>query len=57
MDDAAIEKTINYQVDIRTKKKILFGETVVINLFKSLKIILKRLIIPSVCFARGVREE
>jgi hypothetical protein len=45
MEDAAIEVTVNNLFDIRTQKTILFGKTVVINLFKSLKMILNTLII------------
>ena len=45
MQDAAIEITKNDHFDIRTKKTILFGKTVVVNLFKSLKMILNTLII------------
>jgi predicted DCC family thiol-disulfide oxidoreductase YuxK len=43
MEDAAIEVTVNDHFDIRTKKAILFGKTVVIDLFKSLKMILHTL--------------
>jgi len=45
MQDTAIEVTVNDHFDIRTQKTILFGKTVVINLFKSLKMILNTLII------------
>ena len=45
MEDAAIEVTVNNHFDIRTQKTILFGKTVVIDLFKSLKMILNTLII------------
>jgi len=37
MEDAAIKVTVNDHFDIRTKKAILFRKTVVIDLFKSLK--------------------
>ena len=45
MEDAAIEITVNYQFDIRTKKTIPFGKTVVINLFESFEMILNTLMI------------
>jgi len=45
MEDATIEITVNDQFDIRTKKTILFGKTVVVSLFKSLKMDLNTLII------------
>jgi hypothetical protein len=45
MEDAAIKVTVNDHFDIRTKKAILFRKTVVIDLFKSLKMILNALII------------
>ena len=45
MEDAAIEVTVDDHFDIRRKKAILFGKTVVVNLFKSLEIILNTLII------------
>jgi len=45
MENAAIEVTVNDPFDIRTKKSILFGKTVVVNLFKSLKMLLNALII------------
>jgi hypothetical protein len=41
VEDAAIEVTVDDHFDIRTKKSILFGKTVVVNLFKSLEMILK----------------
>lgn len=43
--DAAIEKTVNHPFDVGTKEAILFGKTVVIDLFKRLKMILDTLII------------
>jgi hypothetical protein len=45
MEDATIEVTVNDHFDVRTKKSILFGKTVVVNLFKSLEMILNTLII------------
>ncbi len=45
MEDAAIEVTVNNLFDIRTQKTILFGKTVVIDLSKSLEMILNTLII------------
>ena len=45
MENAAIEITVNDHFDIRTKKTILLGKTVVVNLFKYLKMILNTLII------------
>ena len=45
MEDAAIKVAVNYQFDIRTKKTIPFGKTVVVNLLKYLKMILNTLII------------
>ena len=45
MEDAAIEVTVNDRFDIRKKKAILFGKTVVVDLLKSLKMILNTLII------------
>ena len=45
MEDAAIEVTVNDHFDIRAKKTISFGKTVVITLFKSLEMILNALII------------
>ena len=47
MEDAAIEITVNHPFDIGTKKAIPFGKTVVVNLFKSLEMILNTLIILS----------
>ena len=40
MEDAAIKITVNHPFDIGTKKAIPFGKTVVVNLFKSLEMIL-----------------
>jgi hypothetical protein len=40
VENAAIEVTADDHFDIRTKKDILFGKTIVVNLFKSLKMIL-----------------
>jgi len=45
MENAAIKVTVNHPFDIGTKKAILFGKTVVVNLFKSLEMILNALII------------
>ena len=45
MEDAAIEVAIDDLPHIRPKKTILFGKAVVVNLFKSLKMILNTLII------------
>jgi hypothetical protein len=45
MENAAIEVTVDDHFDIRRKKAILFGKTVVVNLFKSLVMILNTLII------------
>ena len=45
MEDAAIEVTVNDPFDIRTQKTILFGKTVVVDLFKSLEMIFNTLII------------
>ena len=45
MENAAIEVTVNDHFGIRTKKAILFGKTVVINLLESLKMTLNTLII------------
>lgn len=45
MEDATIEVTVNDHFDGRTKKSILFGKTVVVNLFKSLEMILNAMII------------
>jgi hypothetical protein len=63
IEDAAIEITVNDHFDIRTKKAILFGKTVVINLFKSLKMILNALIIlrfrwlPRAIYRRDIGHE
>ena len=43
MEDAAIEIAVNDQFDIRPKEAILPGKTLIINLFKSLKMILNTL--------------
>jgi hypothetical protein len=45
MEDAAIEITINYLFNIRTKKTILFGKTVVVNLLELFKMVLNALVI------------
>jgi hypothetical protein len=45
VEDAAIEVTVDDHFDIRTKKTILFGKTVVVNLFKSLKMLLNTSIV------------
>ena len=45
MEDATIQITINDRLDIRTKKTILFGKTVIVDLFKSIKMILNTMII------------
>jgi hypothetical protein len=45
MEDSAIEVTVNDSFDIGAKKAILFGKTVVIDLFKSLEMIFNTLII------------
>ena len=45
MEDAAIKITVNHPFDIGTKKAIPFSKTVVVNLFKSLEMILNALII------------
>ena len=44
-EDAAIEVTVDDLFDIRAQETILFGKTVVTDLFKSLKMILNTLII------------
>ena len=55
VEDAAIEVTANDHFDIRAKKTISFGKTVVVNLFKSLKMILNALVILGILrFARAV---
>ena len=60
MEDAAIEITANNQFDIGTKETILFGKTVIVDLFKSLKMLLNTLIIlrylwfPRAIFRRDV---
>ena len=38
VEDAAIEVTVDDHFDIRTKKAILFGKTVVVDLLKFLKV-------------------
>ena len=45
MGDAAIEATVNDPFDIRAQKPVMFGKTVVVDLFKSLKMIFNTLII------------
>jgi hypothetical protein len=45
MKDAAIEVSANDPFDIRAQKTVMFGKTVLINLFKSLKMIFNTLII------------
>ena len=45
MEDAAIEITLNDHCSIRTQKTVMFGKTVVVDLFKSLKMIFNTLII------------
>lgn len=43
MEDAAIEITVNDPFDIRPQKTVMFGKTVVVDLFKSLKMIFNTL--------------
>jgi hypothetical protein len=45
MQDAAVEVPVNNRFYIRTQKTILLGKTVVVDLFKSLKMIFNTLII------------
>jgi len=45
VENAAIEVTVDDLFHIRTKKAILFGKAVVVNLFKSLKMILNTSIV------------
>lgn len=57
VEDAAIEVTVNDPFDIRTKKAILFGKTVVIDLLKFLKVILNASVILGILrFPRAVCE-
>jgi hypothetical protein len=63
VQDASIEITVNHPFDMGTKKTILFGKTVVIDLFKSLKMIFTTLIIlrflwlSGAIFRRDVRHD
>jgi hypothetical protein len=45
MEDAAIQETVNHLFDVGAKKATPFGKTVVVDLFKSLKVVLNAFIV------------
>ena len=45
MEDSAIEVSVNDPFDIRTKKAILFSETVVVDVFQRFKVVFNALVI------------